>query len=101
MKKTTLEELDTLLAGDEIMREKTETESVTAREMRAFIERYERVEADRKACMEDQKEIMAEAKGRGYDTKILKKIIALRKRSADDIAEEEALLDMYRSALGM
>ncbi|MDD9731095.1 DUF2312 domain-containing protein, partial [Mameliella sp. AT18] len=47
------------------------------------------------------KEVMAEAKGRGYDTKILKKLIALRKRDPDDIAEEEALLDMYKAALGM
>jgi uncharacterized protein (UPF0335 family) len=44
---------------------------------------------------------MAEAKGRGYDTRVLRKVIALRKREPDDIAEEEAVLDMYRQALGM
>ena len=44
---------------------------------------------------------MAEAKGRGYDTKVMKKVIALRKRKPDEIAEEEAVLDMYKSALGM
>ena len=44
---------------------------------------------------------MAECKGRGYDTKVIKKIIALRKRKADDIAEEEAILDLYKQALGM
>lgn len=44
---------------------------------------------------------MAEAKGRGYDTKVMKKVIALRKRKADDIAEEDAILEMYKSALGM
>ena len=44
---------------------------------------------------------MAEAKGRGYDAKILRKVIALRKRSANDIAEEEAVLELYKTALGM
>ncbi len=44
---------------------------------------------------------MAEAKSRGYDTKVLRKVVALRKRDADDIAEEEAVLDMYKEALGM
>jgi uncharacterized protein (UPF0335 family) len=44
---------------------------------------------------------MAEAKGRGYDTKVMRKVIALRKRSADDIAEEESILELYKSALGM
>ncbi|HBU15024.1 MAG TPA: hypothetical protein DEF16_09590, partial [Gemmobacter sp.] len=47
------------------------------------------------------KELMAEAKGRGYDTKVMKKVVALRKRKPDDIAEEEAILDMYKQALGM
>ena len=47
------------------------------------------------------KEVMAEAKGRGYDTKVMRKVIALRKRDANDIAEEEAVLDMYKEALGM
>ena len=44
---------------------------------------------------------LAEAKGRGYDTKVMKKVVALRKRKPDDIAEEEAVLEMYKSALGM
>ncbi|SDZ28951.1 hypothetical protein SAMN05444004_109126, partial [Jannaschia faecimaris] len=46
-------------------------------------------------------DVMSEAKGRGYDTKVMRKIIALRKREADDIAEEEAIMDMYKEALGM
>ena len=50
---------------------------------------------------ERQQEIMSEAKARGYDTMVMKKIIALRKRDRDDIAEEEAILDMYKAALGM
>jgi uncharacterized protein (UPF0335 family) len=75
--------------------------NVTADELRQFIERYEQLESEKKDVTENQKELMAEAKGRGYDTKVMKKLIALRKRTPDDIAEEEAVLDMYKSALGM
>lgn len=74
---------------------------VTADELRQFVERMERLEAEKKDLAEAQKEVMAEAKGRGYDTKILRKVIALRKRDANDIAEEEAVLEMYKEALGM
>lgn len=74
---------------------------VTADELRQFIERWERLEAERKDIANGQKEVMAEAKGRGYDIKIIRKVIALRKRDADDIAEEEAVLEMYKEALGM
>ena len=75
--------------------------NVTADELRQFIERFEHLEAEKKDIAEQQKEVMAEAKGRGYNTKVMRKIIALRKRDADDIAEEEAVLEMYKSALGM
>ena len=74
---------------------------VTADELRQFVERYERLEIEKKDIAEQQKEIMAEAKGRGYDTKVLRKIVALRKRDMNDIAEEEAVLAMYKEALGM
>ncbi len=74
---------------------------VTADELRQFIERIERLEAEKKDIADQQKEVMAEAKGRGYDTKILRKVVALRKREPDDIAEEEAVLEMYKEALGM
>jgi uncharacterized protein (UPF0335 family) len=77
------------------------TYRVTADELRQFIERYERLEAEKADIAEQQKEVMAEAKGRGYDTKILRKVISLRKRDADDIAEEEAVLELYKEALGM
>ncbi|WP_272006956.1 DUF2312 domain-containing protein [Roseovarius sp. ZX-A-9] len=77
------------------------TYRVTADELRQFIERYERLEAEKKDIAEQQKEVMAEAKGRGYDTKVLRKVVALRKRDKDDIAEEEAVLEMYKEALGM
>ncbi|QPM89106.1 DUF2312 domain-containing protein [Pseudooceanicola algae] len=74
---------------------------VTAGELRQFVERIERLEVEKKDIADQQKEVMAEAKGRGYDTKVLRKIIALRKRDKDDIAEEEAVLEMYMEALGM
>ena len=74
---------------------------VTSDELRQFIERFERLEADKRDIADQQKEVMAEAKGRGYDTKVMRKVIALRKRDKDDIAEEEAVLDMYKQALGM
>ena len=74
---------------------------VTADELRQFVERYERLEIEKKDIADQQKEIMAETKGRGYDTKVLRKIVALRKRDVNDIAEEEAVLAMYKEALGM
>lgn len=77
------------------------TYRVTADELRQFVERFERLEAEKKDIADQQKEVMAEAKGRGYDTKVMRKLIALRKRDRDDIAEEEAVLQMYREALGM
>ncbi len=75
--------------------------NVTADELRQFIERYEQLEAEKKDVTEQQKELMAEAKGRGYDTKVMKKVVALRKRKPDDSAEEETILELYKSALGM
>ena len=70
-------------------------------ELRQFVERIERLDAEKKDLAELQKEVMAEAKYRGYDTKILRKVIALRKRDKDDIAEEKAVMEMYTDALGM
>lgn len=77
------------------------TYRVTADELRQFIERLERLDAEKKDLGDQRKEVMAEAKGRGYDTKIIGKLIAERKRDADDLAEEYAILQMYREALGM
>lgn len=74
---------------------------VTADELRQFIERIERLDSEKKDLAEQQKEVMAEAKGRGYDTKVMRKIISLRKRDKNDIDEEEAVLEMYKEALGM
>ena len=74
---------------------------VTGDELRKFIERIERLDAEKKDLIEQQKEVMAEAKGRGYDTRVIRKLIGMRKRDQADIAEEEAILDMYKQALGM
>ena len=75
--------------------------ATTAEELRGFIERFEQLSAERADLADDQKLVMAEAKARGYDTKVIRKIIAIRKRDADDVAEENATLDVYLSALGM
>jgi uncharacterized protein (UPF0335 family) len=75
--------------------------AITADELRQFIERFEQLESEKKDVAEQQKELLAEAKGRGYDTKVMRKVVALRKRKPDDIAEEEAVLEMYKAALGM
>ena len=74
---------------------------VTADELRQFIERFERLEAEKKDIADQQKEVMAEAKARGYDTRVMRKVVALRKRDRDEVAEEEAVLEMYKEALGM
>jgi uncharacterized protein (UPF0335 family) len=75
--------------------------NVTADELRQFVERFEQLESEKKDIAEQQKELMAECKGRGYDTKIMRKVIALRKRKPDEIAEEEAVLQLYLNALEM
>jgi uncharacterized protein (UPF0335 family) len=74
---------------------------VTAGELRQFVERYERLEADKRDIAEQMKEVMAEAKARGYDAKVLRKLIALRKRDSSEVSEEEAILELYKEALGM
>lgn len=75
--------------------------NVTAEELRQFIERYEQLDIEKKDIADQQKEVMVEAKGRGYDTKVMRKIVSLRKKSREARQEEEAVLDMYMSALGM
>lgn len=78
-----------------------QTYSVTAGELRQFIERAERLEAEKKDIADQIKEVLAEAKGRGYDTKVIRKVIAMRKRDKADLSEEEAVLQLYLDALGM
>lgn len=83
------------------MSDQIDTYAVTADELRQFIERAEQLEAEKKDIAEQEKELFAEAKGRGYDTKVMRKIIAYRKRKPDEIAEEEAVMEMYKAALGL
>lgn len=83
------------------MADATDPYAVTADELRQFIERFEQLESEKKDVAEQQKELMAEAKGRGYDTKVMRKVIAMRKRKPDELAEEEAVLELYKTALGM
>jgi len=81
--------------------ETQETYRVTADELRQFIERVERLEAEKKDISDSQKEIFLQAKSSGYDVKVMRKVIALRKRNREEIQEEEAILGMYMEALGM
>jgi uncharacterized protein (UPF0335 family) len=78
-----------------------QTESVAADQLKSFIERIERLEEEKAGIAGDIKEIYAEAKGNGFDTKVLRKIIALRKRDYAERKEEEAILELYMQALGM
>ena len=70
-------------------------------QLKRLVERIERLEEEKKALAGDIKEVYGEAKAHGFDTKILRKVISLRKRDRQERAEEEAMLDLYLSALGM
>lgn len=70
-------------------------------QLRSFIERIERLEEEKKAIAADIKEVYAEAKATGFDTKIMRKVVTLRKKDSAERQEEEALLDLYLGALGM
>jgi uncharacterized protein (UPF0335 family) len=82
------------------MAEKTKT-TFAQGQLRSIVERIERLEEEKKSIAGDIKEVYAEAKGNGFDIKILRKVISLRKKDADERQEEEALLDVYLAALGM
>ena len=77
------------------------TEGVAQDQLRAFIERIERMEEEKKAIADDIKEIYAEAKGNGFDTKVLRQVVRIRKQDHSERLEQEALLDLYMAALGM
>ncbi len=80
----------------------TETSNtVAAGQLRAFIERIERLEEEKKTIADDIKEVFAEAKGTGFDTKAMRTIIRLRKKDQAEREEEESILDLYMAALGM
>ncbi|AGB43753.1 DUF2312 domain-containing protein [Mesorhizobium sp. Cs1299R1N1] len=80
----------------------TETsQTVAAGQLRALIERIERLEEEKKTISDDIKEVFAEAKGTGFDTKAIRTIIRLRKKDQAERQEEDAILDLYMAALGM
>jgi uncharacterized protein (UPF0335 family) len=79
----------------------SDAHGVARDQLRAFIERIERLEEEKKTIADDIKDVYGEAKGTGFDTKILKKVIALRKKDEQERLEEEAILDTYLAALGM
>ncbi len=79
----------------------TAASGVAAGQLKAIIERIERLEDEKKEVADQIREVYSEAKGGGFDTKTIRKVIGLRKKDADERSEEEALLDLYLSALGM
>jgi uncharacterized protein (UPF0335 family) len=75
--------------------------SVARDQLRSFVERIERLEEEKKVISDDIKDVYAEAKGNGYDVKILRKVVSLRKKQPHEREEEDAVLDLYLHALGM
>ena len=78
-----------------------EANSAEAKHLLAFIERIERLEEDKKQVSEDIKDVYAEAKGTGYDIKVIRKVVSIRKQDKDKRREEEEILSLYLAALGM
>ena len=89
---------DTTSKTDKI---KTEAGGIAADRLRSIIERIERLEEERKALGSDIKDIYAEAKSAGFDVKIVRQLIRIRKQEPAEVEEQETLLDIYRRALGM
>jgi len=88
--------------GSKESKESTMAEdSVAQDQLRAFIERIERMEEEKAAIAADIREIYAEAKGNGFDTKVLRQVVKIRKQDHNERMEQEAILDLYLSALGM
>jgi uncharacterized protein (UPF0335 family) len=78
-----------------------ETGGVAGSQLRSFVERIERLEEEKKGIADDIRDVFAEAKGQGFDTKVMRQVIRLRKKEPAERQEEEALLDLYMHALGM
>jgi uncharacterized protein (UPF0335 family) len=93
------------MARDAAVAEKTEESAqwgnVSAERLRSLIERIERLEEERKALASDVKDIYAEAKSAGFDVKVIRQLIRIRKQEPAEVEEQETLLDVYRRALGM
>lgn len=81
--------------------EDAEVGGIAVDRLRSVIERIERLEEERKALAGDIKDIYAEAKSAGFDVKVIRQIISLRKKEPAEVEEQETLLDLYRRALGM
>lgn len=77
------------------------SQTVAAGQLRAFIERIERLEEEKQSLADDIKEVYAEMKGTGFDTKAVRTIVRLRKKDQAERQEEEAIIDLYKAALGM
>jgi uncharacterized protein (UPF0335 family) len=77
------------------------SDSVAQDQLKAFVERIERMEEEKKAIADDIRDIYAEAKGNGFDVKVLRQIVRIRKQDHNERMEQEALLDLYMAALGM
>ena len=76
-------------------------DSVAQDQLRAFVERIERLEEEKRAIADDIKEVYAESKGNGFDTKVLRQVIRIRRQDRAERLEQEAILDLYLAALGM
>ncbi|HEV2674117.1 MAG TPA: DUF2312 domain-containing protein [Aliidongia sp.] len=74
---------------------------IAGEQLRSIIDRVERLDEEIKALNEDKKDVFAEAKGNGFDTKIIKRIIQIRRRDRSELDEEETMLEIYMRALGM
>jgi uncharacterized protein (UPF0335 family) len=79
----------------------SDVEGVAQDQLKSFVERIERLEEEKKTIADDIKDVYAEAKGNGFDTKVLRKVIQLRRQDQNERAEEDAVLDLYMQALGM
>ncbi|MEJ0019751.1 MAG: DUF2312 domain-containing protein [Acetobacteraceae bacterium] len=84
-----------------VEKEDTQTGGIAADRLRSLVDRIERLEEERKALGGDIRDIYAEAKSAGFDVKVLRQLIRIRKQEPADVEEQETLLDVYRRALGM
>ncbi|MGE0416320.1 MAG: DUF2312 domain-containing protein [Acetobacteraceae bacterium] len=89
------------MAAKPISEEEIKSGGVAADRLRSLVERIERLEEERKALANDIKDIYSEAKSAGFDVKVLRQLIRIRKQEAAEVEEQETLLDIYRRALGM
>jgi uncharacterized protein (UPF0335 family) len=95
------DDLNTDMGGDADHESGPTSQTVAAGQLRAFIERIERLEEEKQTIADDIKEVYGEMKGSGFDTKAVRAIIRLRKKDQAERQEEEAMLDLYKAALGM